>query len=228
MKILSLIDEDFSNYKDTSMVVCFPTCTFKCEKEGCVKHCHGKDLLETESIIETTPQEIVERYQKNPYSKALICSGLEPLDSFDDVEALLRTFREVSNDPFIIYTGYTLSEALQQIVKLKKYGNLIVKYGRMYDINFFTEKKFDPLLGVELASSNQYARKYEAYNVKVVRTQDFDTVMKSVQENDGYCPCKANKIPENKCMCNEFKEQFRNSILGECHCGAYKVIKVPE
>ena len=33
MKLKGLIDEDFVNYKDPSLFLIFPFCTFKCEKE---------------------------------------------------------------------------------------------------------------------------------------------------------------------------------------------------
>lgn len=42
-------------------------------------------------------------------------------------------------------------------------------------------------------------------------------IRKSLEDNDGYCPCRVLKIPENKCMCKEFREQES----GECHCGLY-------
>lgn len=42
-----------------------------------------------------------------------------------------------------------------------------------------------------------------------------------VKNNDGYCPCKLLKIPENKCMCKEF---LTSQGEGECHCG--RLVKV--
>ena len=39
-----------------------------------------------------------------------------------------------------------------------------------------------------------------------------------VKNNDGYCPCRLLKKPENKCICKEFLE---NQNLGECHCGRF-------
>ena len=42
-------------------------------------------------------------------------------------------------------------------------------------------------------------------------------IQQAVKDNDGYCPCKLQKIPENKCMCLE----FRNQEKGYCHCGLY-------
>jgi len=44
---------------------------------------------------------------------------------------------------------------------------------------------------------------------------------KALKDNDGYCPCRLAHTPENKCICQEFREQE----VGECHCGKY--IKVP-
>lgn len=43
-------------------------------------------------------------------------------------------------------------------------------------------------------------------------------IRQKLKENDNYCPCRLEKIPENKCMCKEFVEQQE---LGECHCGLY-------
>lgn len=39
-----------------------------------------------------------------------------------------------------------------------------------------------------------------------------------LKEKDGYCPCRPGKLPENKCPCEEFREQI---ISGECHCGLF-------
>lgn len=42
-------------------------------------------------------------------------------------------------------------------------------------------------------------------------------ILKALKENDYYCPCRLEKLPENKCMCQEFRTQ--NS--GTCYCGLY-------
>lgn len=44
-----------------------------------------------------------------------------------------------------------------------------------------------------------------------------ELIEQKLKENDGYCPCKLDKIPENKCICKEFLEQ----PPGLCHCGRY-------
>lgn len=52
--------------------------------------------------------------------------------------------------------GYDRNEIEEHIMILKKYKNIIVKFGR-YIPN--QKKHFDPVLGVELASDNQHAEK---------------------------------------------------------------------
>lgn len=42
-------------------------------------------------------------------------------------------------------------------------------------------------------------------------------VRDKLKANEGYCPCRLIKSPENKCMCKEFLEQKS----GYCHCGLY-------
>ena len=55
-----------------------------------------------------------------------------------------------------IYTGYYKNEIQDQIDVLKLYPNIIVKFGR-YIPN--QSPHYDKILGVELASNNQYAEK---------------------------------------------------------------------
>ena len=37
-------------------------------------------------------------------------------------------------------------------------------------------------------------------------------VKEGLAKKDGYCPCRLERTPENKCMCKEFKEAFRKHI----------------
>lgn len=54
--------------------------------------------------------------------------------------------------------------------------------------------------------------------IKVTHDKELEKqIRKALKDNDGYCPCRVLKIPENKCMCKEFREQES----GECHCGLY-------
>ena len=52
-------------------------------------------------------------------------------------------------------------------------------------------------------------------------TELVNEVRKALKENNGYCPCKLKKIPENKCMCKDFLEQK----TGLCHCGLYNKVE---
>lgn len=58
----------------------------------------------------------------------------------------------------------------------------------------------------------------------ITKTPDLEyrsIMKKALKENNGYCPCKLERIPDNKCMCKEFKEQ----VEGWCTCGLY--LKTP-
>ena len=167
MIIKGLRDEDFLQYKLPSMFVAFPSCTFKCEKEciGCKGMCQNSSLALAPDI-ETTPNDLVNRYLANPLTKALVCGGLEPFDSWEELFRLLVEFRSRCIDDFIIYTGYTKAELEKMhspswsdtsyIYRLKMFSNVIIKYGR-YIPN--QEPHYDEVLGIQLASNNQFAEK---------------------------------------------------------------------
>lgn len=154
MKIKNIIDEDFTNYHKCSMVVGFPHCDFKCEREcGCKGMCQNS-ILSTSKSIDISATEIVERYLNNPISQAIVCGGLEPFDDFDDLIKLIEFFRSKTDDDIVIYTGYYADEIIQQIKKLKQYKNIIIKFGRFIPNQ---ESRYDEVLGVRLASKNQIA-----------------------------------------------------------------------
>ena len=49
-----------------------------------------------------------------------------------------------------------------------------------------------------------------------------ERIKKGLKEKDGFCPCKLGKLPENKCMCEEFKAQIKDpEFEGYCHCMLY-------
>lgn len=154
MIIKNLIDEDFSNYKECAMFIGFPHCTFKCEKDcGCIGMCQNSQLM-TSPDIDISCSNIVNRYIKNPLSRAVVFGGLEPFDDFEDLLTLVRFFRMETDDDIVIYTGYYADEIIEQIRKLKRYKNIIIKFGRFIPNQ---ESRYDNVLGVNLASKNQYA-----------------------------------------------------------------------
>lgn len=47
-------------------------------------------------------------------------------------------------------------------------------------------------------------------------------VKEGLERTGGYCPCRRERIPENKCMCEEFKKQIADpNFEGFCHCMLY-------
>ena len=59
-----------------------------------------------------------------------------------------------------------------------------------------------------------------------IRLNEDEEVVKMIKqglkEKDGYCPCRLEKTEDNKCMCQEFKEQIADpDFEGYCHCMLY-------
>ena len=135
------------------MVIEFPYCSFKCDKECGQQVCQNSALTEAQNIT-ISIDKIITRYINNPITKAIVCQGLEPFDSKDDLYVFLDRFRRQSNDDVVIYTGYTKEELQSELHILESFGNIIIKFGRFIPNQL---SHFDDILGVQLASPNQYA-----------------------------------------------------------------------
>ena len=49
-----------------------------------------------------------------------------------------------------------------------------------------------------------------------------EMIRRGLEKSGGYCPCKREKIPENICMCEEFRGQIADpDFEGYCHCMLY-------
>lgn len=155
MIIKQLLDEDFINYKKPSMFIGFPSCSWKCDKECGMQVCQNSALASS-PIKDIRFKTIVNRYINNPITSSVVCGGLEPFDAWDDLYGLIAYLRVSTQDDIVIYTGYYKEEIEEYIDKLKVFPNLIVKFGR-YIPNH--EKHFDEVLGIYLASDNQYAER---------------------------------------------------------------------
>jgi hypothetical protein len=163
MIIKNLIDEDFVNYKKPSMFIAFPQCSFKCDREAGCSICQNSSLAK-EPNIEINVSDLIDRYINNPITKAIVFGGLEPWDNMIDMSMLVTEIRRYTDDDIVIYTGYT-EEEITMGKSLRKdifcflkshYKNIIIKFGRFVPNQ---EKHYDEVLGVELASPNQYARR---------------------------------------------------------------------
>lgn len=172
MRLKGLIDEDTVNYCKTAMYIIFPTCSFKCDKENGISLCQNSALA-TYPDINITKEELCERYLNNPITHAVVCGGLEPFDSELDLLSFIDTLRRKyqCQDDIVIYTGYTEEEIfsgkrehatassveLSMIQNLLAYDNIIIKFGRFKPNQ---QSHYDAVLGVNLASDNQYAKAF--------------------------------------------------------------------
>ena len=151
MIIKGIIDEDIINYKRISMTIMFPYCTFKCGSNNC-----QNSALNKECNINIKTVDLIERYLQNPITEAIVCQGLEPFDSWNDLSHFIYVLRTSyhCSDMIVIYTGYNKDEITQHINDLTAYKNIIIKYGRFIPNQ---NKHYDEILGVNLSSDNQYA-----------------------------------------------------------------------
>lgn len=163
IRLKQVVAEDFCNYKIPSMflITCF--CDWKCCMEGKfdISVCQNSSLKEY-PIKEYTFESLYEFYVSNSITKAIILGGLEPLLQSEELYALISFFRKKGcNDKFLIYTGYTEDEVASdnQYKKLLTLSNIVFKFGR-FKLN--DESRFDEVLGIELASQNQYGKEFNS------------------------------------------------------------------
>ena len=47
-------------------------------------------------------------------------------------------------------------------------------------------------------------------------------IREGLKKTGGYCPCRRLRTEENRCICQEFKEQIADpNFEGYCHCMLY-------
>ena len=154
MLIKGIIVEDFVNYKEPCMTIEFPFCDFKCDRENGSQLCQNWSL-QFEDSIDISYERIADLYLSNDITKAIVFQGLEPYFDRKVLYELIDTLRNKTDDPIIIYTGYTEDELKDDLPLLRFYRNIIVKFGR-YRPN--QEPHYDDVLGVMLANNEQYAK----------------------------------------------------------------------
>lgn len=154
IELVDLIDESFAEYKLPHMLVAFPHCSFKCDRENGNRVCQNWELAKAPRIA-VEAEDIAARYVSNDLTKAVVFAGLEPFDSYSQMVDLIDHLRRVTKDPIVIYTGYEMDEIYHEIMHWNSLGNIIIKFGRYRPGQ---QKHFDEVLGVELASDNQYAK----------------------------------------------------------------------
>ena len=162
MKIYGLKPNDVVNYRHPSLFVGMGTCNWKC----CIEAGMDKSLCQNSELAlapkhEVAAIELCNIYNTSKLDEALVIGGLEPLDDMDGLLDLVGAFDVNCTGDIVIYTGYTEEEKqnviVDEILPLIKRNHLIVKFGRFVPNQ---EKHYDTILGVDLASDNQYGKLY--------------------------------------------------------------------
>ena len=158
MRVKTIVDEDFVNYQKPSMFIGTISCGGKCCLEGGfpLSVCQN-DGWRGNAPIDIRDRVIIERYLHNGISRAIVFGGLEPMEQSDElfefIDILRNTYK--CDDDVVIYTGYNREEISGIVERLaQRFNNIIIKFGR-YIPNM--KSRFDDVLGVNLASDNQYA-----------------------------------------------------------------------
>lgn len=147
--------ENFGNYYKPSMFIAFPKCSFKCDKECGMQVCQNSTLANSPDI-EVSMTDLLVKYKENSITEAIVCGGLEPFDTWDDLFSFIQVIRHFTLDDIVIYTGYKEEEIEDKLSILKQIPNIVIKFGRFIPNR---DKRYDKILGLQLASDNQYARR---------------------------------------------------------------------
>ncbi len=175
MRVRKLLTERFQDYKLPAMYLASCFCDWKCCPDNPTV-CQNNPVVHM-PITDISDDEILDAYQKDPITQAIIIAGLEPLLQIHEVCALIRRAVERRiKTTFVIYTGYDKNEVkfIGFFDALKDTGfsdsvHVIMKYGR-----YIPDQKphFDEVLGVELASDNQYAEMISNQRLSTQKERD--------------------------------------------------------
>lgn len=132
------------------------SCSFKC----CPEHpeiCQNNPLC-SQPIVPANIKALVNKYREQELATCITFQGLEPLDTLSELMWFIWYLRHYTDDPVFIWTGYT-EEEIQSLIELihrMNFCNIYIKVGRFVPNQ---PSHIDPILGVALASPNQYCKK---------------------------------------------------------------------
>lgn len=159
MRYTNVIHEDFANYHKPAMFIGTISCDGKCWRElGLPSDTCQNDALRSAYVREIDTFTLVEKYINNQITEAVVFGGLEPMLQIDEVLKFIYILRNTfnNNDDVVIYTGYYPDELVDELNELRKFENIVVKFGRYIPDD---KPKYDDVLMVTLSSSNQYAER---------------------------------------------------------------------
>ena len=160
MRCRAIVSEDYTNYKVPAMFIGCVSCDGKCCTEGgfspsvCINH----EWAHT-PVDEIDDKCIISEYLSNPITHAIVFGLLEPMLQYEEIKGFIHQLRDKYGclDDIVIYTGYNRCEIVEKVEELSStFKNIIIKFGRFVPNQ---ERHFDEVLGVYLASDNQYAER---------------------------------------------------------------------
>lgn len=155
MKVKEIVSINFQDYYLPSIFIATAQCTWKCCTDCGRNICQNLSLASAPTF-DIPNSRIVNMWRENDLAQAIVFGGLEPFDQFDELINLIAALRKVTEADIVIYTGYTEDECAAWIPQLQQYKKIIVKFGRYIPDQ---EPIFDTILGINLASKNQYAKR---------------------------------------------------------------------
>ena len=102
MLVKDIITTDLVNYKEASMLIAMPKCTFKCDRLNGCKVCQNAELAKAPDI-EVDIDKVIQKYLSNNLTHAVVFGGLESFDTFDDMYQFIKKLRKEVAQPF--FTG---------------------------------------------------------------------------------------------------------------------------
>lgn len=146
--------EVFQDYKKSALLLSTCYCDWKC----CIEAGVDKSVCQNQKIAQqrevTLPFESVLKKVNQSFTDAVIFGGLEPFMQADEVIQCIEYLRQhgVKKD-IVIYTGYYVEEIDAETLAYLVLNGVILKCGRFIPNR---KSKFDAVLGITLASDNQY------------------------------------------------------------------------
>lgn len=148
--MIKLLDvrETITDYRKSTLYLCGYICTLGC------KDCFHNELKKNHPTT-LSIEKLFTDYISTTSCDAILFSGLNWLEQIEELFVLIHYIRSNHiNKDIVIYTGYDKHEISDKIAMLSKFDNIIIKYGR-FDATL--PPRYDDVLGITLASSNQWA-----------------------------------------------------------------------
>lgn len=145
----------FSDFHMNSLYCATTKCSGKCKENNPNVVCQNEDIKKHKDDYKNySGKDLLSIAKNNSFCEAILFSGLDPIDDYDNLVGIIREIRNIDKEyPIVIYTGYAEDEIQKEIKELKTLNNIWLKVGR-YIPN--RESIIDRITGVKLISDNQY------------------------------------------------------------------------